>query len=144
MAVFFDSRVSQFFVTSATSAMLEVTDYITSLDGIPGARNLNDVTTFGSVGHRYAAGLEEGTFTIELLYSEDANTASLGGTDPVFGLLRTLSTAVAFSYSPGGTTTAKTYTGNLWIDSYNIKAKMGSAVLATVTGKVDNGISRSV
>lgn len=136
MAVYFDSQVSSFLITVSTGTLVELSDYITSLEGLPGKRDLSDVTTFGSVGHRWKNSLQNAEFTLNVIYSEDTTY----GTNTTFGFIRTMSSTAAFSYYPGATT-AQLVSGNCWLDDYAITSKVGDAVRATVHFKVDNGVT---
>ena len=138
MAQFWDSKVSVFFLNSTN-----MTAYIKSVDGIPGSRLLNDTTTFGSVGHRFTNGLEQQDYTIEMFYADKSVDTS--GTDAIVSPIRTATSTVPFAFYPAGTTAGYTkYSGNLWVESYNVKPVIGQAVLATVKGKVDNGVTAGV
>jgi hypothetical protein len=136
MAIF-DTKTSVFTITSSTASTENISSYITSIDGLPGRRELTDVTTFGSAGHRWNPSLENAEFTIDVLYSEDATV----GTDTIFGPMRTSTTTRVFYYYPGISTGAY-YTGNCWLDDYPIVGKVGDSVRARVHCKVDNGITR--
>ncbi len=138
MATFYDSRVATLLVTDSGSTSRNVTVYIVSVDGLPGVRRLNDVTTFGSTGRRYSPGLEEQTVTIDMIHSVDANV----GSDTVFGPLRTYTAATAFTYNPSNTA-ASNYVGNWWVEDYVVLAKIGDAVKSRVTCRVDNGVARN-
>lgn len=135
---FFDSRVSRLFVADSASTSQDISAYVKSVEGLPGPRNLNDVTTFGSVGHRWSPGLQDNTVTIELVYSEDATT----GSNTVFSPIRTATTSKAFIWYPSGSTGAA-FSGNLWVETYEITSRIGNAVMAKVTARVDNGVTSS-
>jgi hypothetical protein len=132
---FFDSQVSSFFVSVSGANETEISDYIIDMT-FNNDRDLSDVTTFGSVGHRWKASLQNAEFTINLLYSEDTTY----GTNTTFGFIRAMTSTATFSYYPGATT-AESYKGNCWVDKMGVNSKVGDAVKASIHGKVDNGVT---
>ena len=138
MAAFVASENSKFFITPSTGTSTDISSYITQISGLPGKRDLSDVTTFGSIGHRFKSSLQNAEFSIDVLYSEDGTY----GTNLVFGYLRTSVSTSAFQYWPNGTTGGCIY-GNLWVDDYAAVSKVGDAVKATIHCKVDNGVTSS-
>ena len=135
MAVFVASELSKFTMIIAGTTT-DISAYITDISGLPGKRDLSDVTTFGSVGHRWKNSLQNAEFTVNVLYSED----STYGTNTTFGTLRASATTSSFIFYPAGTT-GQAISGNFMIDDYTITSKVGDAVKAAIHGKVDNGIS---
>lgn len=137
MATFYDSKNAKFTVaTNDTSAT------IISIEGLPGVRELNDVTAFGSDGHRWGAGLEHSVFTITGMYDITATV----GSDTLFGPARTATSVTAFTYQPYYTSTAVArteYGGNFWVENYEVIAKVGNIVTFKATCRVDNGVGRT-
>ena len=133
------SELSKFFITPQTGTLTDVTPYMTDITGLPGKRELSDVTTFGSVGKRWHPSLQNTEFTISLVYSEDTTY----GTNTTFGYLRTSASTSAFQFYPAGTTGECIY-GNCWLDDYSITSKVGDAVKASLHCKVDNGVTIGV
>ena len=138
MAVFVASELSKFFITPSTGTLTDITTYITDITGLPGKRDLADVTTFGSVGHRWKPSLENAEFTVNILYSEDGTY----GTNTTFGYLRTSASTSAFEFYPSGTSAGHSkVSGNCWVDDYPIVSKVGDVVKAAIHCKVDNGVT---
>jgi hypothetical protein len=131
---FFDSTKSTFTITDSTGAVVSTSVYMREINGLPGKRDLVDVTTFGSVGHRWWPSLENAEFTITALYSEDS-----GNMNNVFIGMRTAASTRAFTFKPGGAT--ESLAGNCWMDDYSINSKVGDAVVATIHCKVDNNVT---
>lgn len=136
--VVFDSGLSVFKVTDTGAVERDISDYIVSLEGLPGPRELNDATTLNQTGRKWHPTLQNATITLELVYSEDA----LVGTDTVLGPLRTHTAAVAFKYYPRGTS-GKYYSGNLWVRDYRITTRVGSIVMARADLQVDGVVGRT-
>ena len=134
---FVASELSKFVLVIATVST-DISAYITDTTGLPGKRDLADVTAFGSVGRRWKPSLENSEFTLNVLYSEDATY----GTNTTVGLLRTTSTVCPFKFYPNGTA-AQCISGNCWVDDFSTISKVGDAVKATIHFKSDNGITIS-
>ena len=131
----FDSSVSVFYFNTQI-----VTGDIISVDGLPGPRDLKDVTALGDAGYRWNPSLENVTFTLEALWNVDATV----GIDTLFGAARTSASVIAFIYGPKGSTSGYVkYYGNCWIENYVIHSKVGDAIKATITCKVDGVVNKS-
>lgn len=138
MATFYDSTGATFSVTGSP-VFLDAT--IVSIEGLPGTRELNDVTALGSIGHRFNPGLENTVFTITGMYDTTVSGAGVIGSDTAFGAYRTATTPTAFSYVPNAA--GKAYTGTFMVENYEALAKVGSIVMFKVTCKVDNKVTRA-
>jgi len=138
MTAYVASELSKFFITPSTGSLVDISAYITEINGLPGKRDLSDVTTFGSLGHRFKPSLENAEFTINVLYTEDTNY----GTNSTIGYLRTTLSTSAFAYYPAGTTAGYgKISGAMWLDDLSYISKVGDAVRATIHCKVDNGVT---
>ena len=133
---FVSASSSKFFIADSASTSQDISAYVTRVEGLPGKKDFVDVTTFGSVGHRLAPSLENAEFTLDVLYSEDATT----GATAIFNTMRSSTIVKAFQFWPNGTT-AKSISGNCWLDDPNYKAQVGDYVRATLHFKADNGIT---
>ncbi len=115
--------------------------YISSIDGIPGPRELSEVTALGDGGRKWIPALENTVITLELHWSEDDTS----GPDTVLGFLRTYSTAALhWHFGPEGRVTGDIkYSGTCWVKDYRILSRIGDQVVARaelqVNGKVAKG-----
>ncbi len=133
---YFNSKVSNF-----TLAGQDISPYITSIDGLPGAAELFEVTGLGAHGRAFVKGLENVLISLELMWSDDASV----GPDTVIGPLRAYSqsSASAFVYGPKGTTNGyPKYSGNCWVRDYKITARVGNLITARCDLQVDGVVSR--
>lgn len=138
---FFDSQLSVFKITDTGAVLRDVSASITSIEGLPGPRDLNEATPLNQAGHKFHPTLENGPINLEVIFSDTANT----GSDTVFGPLRTHTAAVAFEYHPVGVGTGKVkYTGNLWVRNYSIVTRVGQLLTARVELQVDGQVTRTV
>lgn len=135
--VVFDSGLSVFKIYDTGGVERDVSDYIVSIEGLPGPRELNEATTLNQTGRKWHPTLQNATISLELVYSEDASV----GSDTVFGPLRTHTSAVAFKYYPRGTS-GQYYSGNVWVRDYRVTTRVGSIVTAKVDLQVDGVVAR--
>lgn len=136
---FFDSRVSKFKLTDSASAVKDLSPYLTEVSGLPGPRNLLEVTALSDTGTKSIPGLQDADISLSGIF----NDSSTAGPDLVLGVLRTHTAATAFSYGPNGTTAGEVdYSGSCWVSSYEIQSRVGSRVEFTATLKVEGAVTR--
>ena len=135
---FFDSRVATFAFADGTSERA-LAPYITELSGLPGPRNLNEVTALGDTGARWIPGLENVTITLSGIYDDTATT----GPDAVLGGGRTATAGRTFSYgTKGSAATSVKYSGTAFVSNYEVVARVGNRVEWSATLAVDGTVAR--
>jgi len=144
MASFFNSRLSVFKLADSSSALRNLSPYIVSVSGLPGPRELNDVTALGDVSHKWAPSLENAVIGLELLYSKDATS----GPEIVIGGIRASTVSKSFEYYPTGATTAASppnykYSGKCWVRNFEIEARVGNQILARAELPVSSSVARA-
>ena len=138
---FFDSKVSRFLIEDTDGVRRDLSAYVVSVRGLPGVRNLNEVTALGDDGATFIAGLEDATVTLSGIYDD----ASDSGPDAVLGPLRTHGSAVGFEYGPAGSRAgAVKYHGACWVLSYDLRSRVGDRVEWACTLQVDGVVRRGV
>lgn len=138
--VVFDAQVQKFTIQDSGDTERDISDYIISIAGLPGPRELNESTTLNRSGRYFHPTLENVVITLELVVSKDANV----GTDTVFGPLRTHTSTRDFYYGPFGDTAGfPKYTGAAWIRNYNITGRVASLLIASVELQVQGVITRT-
>ncbi len=137
---FFDSKVSVFKIDDTGATIRNLSQYITEISGLPGARNLNEVTALGDDGAKFIPGLENVTVSLSGVFDDTATT----GPDAVLGPLRTFETnAVDFEYGPEGATTGDIkYSGTCWVTTYEVASSVGSRVQWSASLQVDGKVTR--
>lgn len=117
----------------------DMTQYITSVDGLPGERDLVEKTALGDNGRRYVPGLENEQFTLELNWDEDGS----GTPEDVFGPLRTHGDPVGFKYGPAGNDSGNTQiSGSYFVRNYVVTSRVASLVTARAECQVDGQVTR--
>lgn len=135
----FDSQVSVFNITDTGAGDRNITPYVVSVDGLPGPRELSDVSVLGDTGRKWQPSLENVVITLELLWSDDAQV----GSDTVLGPLRTHTAAVAFKYGPKGSTAGYVkYSGSAWVRDYRILSRVGNMVTSKCELQVNGVVTR--
>lgn len=139
MATFFPSKDSVFQITDTGAQLRDLSPYILSIDGLPGVRELIEVTALGDSGRKFIPGLENVVITLELMWSEDVSV----GPDTVLGPLRTHTSAVAWDFGPEGKVNPDIkYSGNCWVRNFTAPVRMGDKVMARAELQVDGAVAR--
>lgn len=122
---FFDSKVSVFQITDTGASLRDISSYLVGIDGLPGPREMGDVTVLGDSGRKRQPTVENVSINLDLLFEDTATT----GIDAILGPLRTHTSAVAFDYGPKGkTATYVKYSGSCWVKNYQLKSRVGNMV----------------
>lgn len=136
---FFDSRVAVFKITDTSSVSQTLSAYITEISGLPGPRNLNEVTALGDAGTKHIPGLEDVSISLSGIFDDTTDT----GPDDVLGDLRTHTSAVAFEYGPQGTGGSDVkYSGTCWVENYEVSSSVGNKVEWSATLRVEGTVAR--
>ena len=136
MALF--NSTSSVFQINDGSSLRNISPYITSIDGLPGAKELIDVTALGASGRAFSPGLENIVITLEVLWSDDASV----GPDTVFRLVRALTAATAWDYGPEGSGSgAQKYSGTCWLRNFAIQTRVGDKLRARVELQVEGVVT---
>lgn len=142
---FFDSKVSVFRIDDTGGTLRDLSLAITDIGGLPGNRNLNEVTALGDSGVKHLPSLEDVSIALSGHYNDQAAQASpsLSGPDNILGPLRTHTSAVDFEYGPeGGASSDVKYSGTCWVENYETQASVGNVVAWTATLRVDGVVAR--
>ena len=133
----FDSKNSIFQINDGSS-LRDISPYLVSIDGLPGPKELVDVTALGATGRAWQPGLENVVITLELNWSDDA----LVGPDTVLRLVRALTAATAWDYGPEGSGSgAQKYSGTCWYRNFTIQSRVGDWIRARAELQVEGAVS---
>lgn len=109
-----------------------------NVSGLPGARALSDVTSFGDTGERFIPGLQGLTFTVTGQFDTAASTGSI----TVLNGLRTTTATSSFEFGPEGSTTGKIkYSGECWMENFTVDASVKDKVPFSATFRLDDGLT---
>jgi hypothetical protein len=108
--------------------------YLNSVTGLPGARQLSEVTAFGDGGVKNIPSLANVPFSIGGHYDATAST----GIATVLNGLRTSTATSTFEYGPAGSASgAIKITGECWMTEYTIDADVSNRVPIAASFQVD-------
>lgn len=120
------SREAVFQIVDTAGTTRNLSQYINSVTGIPGVRELMDVSALGDSGRRWISGLEQATIVLEGHF----DTTTTTGPDAVLGVLRTNTTVSAWNYGPNGLAVGQIrYSGSGLIRNYVADARLGEVVV---------------
>jgi|ETNvirnome_2_300_1030623.scaffolds.fasta_scaffold21644_1 hypothetical protein len=135
----FDSSLSDFWLDNTSGTPVDLTAYLTDVSGLPGPRNLNEITALGDSGSKFHPGLQNATPSISGHYDTTAST----GPDVMLGALRTHTGALSLEYYPAGKTSGyPSYTAECWVTDYTISSTVGSHVTFTASLQVDGVVTK--
>lgn len=136
---FKDSSTSVFKLDDSGGTLRTLTAYVDSVDGLPGARELSDVTALSDSGHKYLPTIPNPNFSINGSFDSTATT----GPDAIIGGLETATATASFEYHPEGTGSGSPkYTGECWLLEYRITSQVGSNVKYSASFQVDGVVTR--
>ena len=115
-----------------------LTSYVDNVSGLPGGRDLAEVTAFGDGGTKSIPGLQDVSFTIKGHFDSTAST----GPNAVLNGLRTATATATFEYGPEGGTTGKVkFSGECWLTEYEVEAEVDDKVSFTAEFQVDGTVT---
>lgn len=115
--------------------------YVDNVGGLPGARELSEVTAFGDSGTKSIPGLQDVSFSISGHFDSTATT----GPNAVLNSLRTATATASFEYGPEGSVTGKVkFSGECWLTSYEVEASVDDKVSFSAEFQVDGTVTSGV
>lgn len=115
-----------------------LTSYVDNVTGLPGGRELSDVTAFGDAGTKSIPGLQNVTFTVSGHFDPTATT----GPNAVINSLRTATATASFEYGPEGASNGDTkFSGECWLEEYTVDSTVREKVSFSATFRVDGTVS---
>ena len=112
--------------------------YLDTVSGLPGARGLSEVTSFGDAGTKSIPSLQNVTFQIAGSFDNTATT----GVYTVLAGLRAATATSSFVYGPMGTTGGNPkFTGECWLTEFTVDASVKEKVPIAATFQVDGAVT---
>lgn len=129
---------SVFKIDDSGGTLRDISAHANSVSGIPGSRNLGDVTAFGDQGERSLPGLANGSITVQGHF----DTAATTGSYVVLNGLRTATATSSVEYGPIGSTGGNPkYTCEVWMESLTFDATVTGPVPFSATFKLDGVVT---
>lgn len=132
------SKDSVFKIDDSGGTLRDISGHVDNVSGLPGAPQLNPVTSYGDQGEKSIRGIEVTSFTV----SGQFDTAATTGSITVLNGIRTTTATASFEYGPEGGTTGKVkYSGECWLESLTTDSAVGNKVPFSATFKVDGVVT---
>lgn len=136
---FTHGKDAAFKIDDSAGTLRTLSQYVAQVSGLPGGRNLSEVTALGDGGTKSIPGLQNVSFTVSGHYDSTATT----GPDVVLSGLRTATATATFEYGPEGSTTGKIkYSGECWLTEYTVDAGVAEKVSFSASLQVDGTVTR--
>lgn len=134
----FHGKDAVFSIDDASGVLRNISAHVRNVNGLPGARQLSDVTAMGDGGTRSIPGLANVTFTVSGVFDTTATTGSY----TVLQGLRTTTATSTFEYGPAGSTGgAPKLTGECWMSEFTVDASHTDAIPFSATFQVDGTVT---
>ncbi len=136
----FNSRDSFFSINDSGGTARDLSNFITEIDGLPGERELAEVTALGDSGRTYIPSLQNAVITLAGIFDDSVTS----GPDSVLGLLVHHTGASTFFYGPkGGATDDTGYGGAGFVRTYTLGSRIGESVTWRAEIQVSGTVTRS-
>jgi len=120
--------------------LIPLTAYTQEVNGLPGEKEMGDVTVGGASGHKWFPGLQKVSFSAKMVM----NTVSAGSWDTCKSFQADTAPRL-FSFCPAGTTAGyPMYTGNCWIKTIDFPVSATELNKFTINCEADDGITVGV
>lgn len=135
---FVHGKDAVFKIDDSGGTLRTLSSYVDNVSGLPGGRNLSEVTAFGDSGTKSIPGLQNVTFSIAGHFDSTATT----GPNAVLNSLRTATATATFEYGPEGGTSGKVkFSGECWLTGYTTDASVAEKVSFSADFQVDGTVS---
>jgi hypothetical protein len=126
-----------FWLDTQAGVLKDLSAYTMEVTGLVGEIELGDVTTAGSVGHKFMGGLQKASFSAKMLMND--------ATDASWDVCKSFQSDTAtrsFEYYPRGkTSTYPKITGECWIKSVDMPAKVTDPLVMTINFEADGAVT---
>lgn len=135
---FVHGKNAVFKLDDSSGTLRTLTSYVNSVSGLPGGRDLAEVTAFGDGGTKSIPGLQDLDFSIKGHFDSTATT----GPNAVLSGLRTATATASVEYGPEGSTAGQVkFTCECWLTSYEVEASVDDKVSFKAEFKVDGTVT---
>jgi len=126
-----------FKLDTQAGASKDISAYVRSVDGLPGEKEMGDVTAGGATGYSQLPGLQKADISLECVFDDTSESAY----DVVKDFLSDSDTR-SFEYGPAGSTSGYAkVTGECRIKKVSLPAKVTDPLIFTIDLVVDGAIT---
>lgn len=127
-----------FAVDDSGGTLRNIGGHVDNVSGLPSARALSEVTSYGDSGERFIPGLQGASFTV----TGQWDTAALTGSITVLNGLRTATATSTFEFGPEGNSSGDIrYTAECWLENFTVDVSVKEKVPFSATFRMDNGLT---
>lgn len=127
-----------FSLDDSSGTLRTLTTSVDNVSGLPGARELSEVTAFGDGGVKNIPGLVNVQFTVSGSWENTATTGPIA----VLNSLMTATATATFEYGPDSSTSGRIkYTGECWLSGFEVAAAVHDKVPFSATFQVDGVVT---
>lgn len=135
---FVHGKDAVFKLDDSAGTLRTLSTYVDEVSGLPGGRDLSEVTALGDAGTKSIPGLQNVSFSISGHFDSTATT----GPHAVLNGLRTATATATFEYGPEGGTTGKIkLSGECWLTNYAVDASVADKVSFSADFQVDGTVA---
>lgn len=136
---FVHGKNSYFQLDDSSGTLRVLTSFVDQVSGLPGGRDLAEVTAMGDGGHKSIPGLQNGQFSINGSYDP---TATTGPQAVLSGIALTSTATSTFNFGPEGSTAGMVkLTGECWCENYQVTSSATDKVSFTASFRVDGTVT---
>lgn len=129
-----------FWLDTQAGVLKNISARVRSVSGLPGEKEMGDVTAAGGSGYSYLPGLQKADFSLECVFDDATDTAY----DVVKNFLSDTATR-SFEFGPAGSTAGYAkVTGECWIKKVTLPGKVTDPLIFTIDAVVDGAITIGV
>lgn len=128
---------------NAAGTLVDISTYVKSVDGLPGAIDIADTSTMGVSAHTSVPGLKDGA-KVSVDGNFDPTADTIFATIHNNGGQLTAGGPLSLEFAPHGTaSTNPKYTAECWLSNYTTSAAVTDVVQAKIELTVTGGVTRS-
>lgn len=136
---FIHGKNSYFQLDDSGGTLRVLSGFIDNVSGLPGGRELADITALGAVGHSFIPGLQNPKVQISGHYDP---TTTTGPQAVLSGCALSATATSTFNYGPEGSTGGMVkMTGECWVENYVVTSSATDKVSWTADLQVDGGVT---
>lgn len=126
-----------FWLDNQATVLKNISAFVKSVDGLPGEKDMGDITTGGSSGYKNFPGLQKADFSLECVFDDAADSAYAVVADFMSDTVTR-----SFEFGPAGSTSgyAKIY-GECRIKKVSLPAKVTDPLIFTVDLVLDDALT---
>lgn len=126
-----------FSIDNQSGTLKDISSYVRNVAGLPGEKEMGDVTAGGASGYAYYPGLQRATITLECVFDDSSDSAY----DILKDFMSDTNTR-SFEYGPAGDTAGYAkISGECRVSSLELPARVSDPLIFTVNLVLDGAVT---